>query len=401
MQEMSTGPCRALIDRWGFNKKTGQCEQFDYGGCQGNGNNFETKVACEKRCPEIAVCPKLSATATVSTCNRTGLCQKAKCAHPLAECRVEPCSCKAEFVDKWGRVLPCEALPTKCQVESLERSVMADIYHPQCAANGSYMPMQCFADHFSEKCWCVDENGNALESDVKFARNERQCLPVAIDSVRLFMRFNAPPEMSEKEMKQVLTAALDQIDTRENAVESLSVLPAKHNVVVNVVLKGQRAADIAYLFEKKLNQTRFKNDLSLLELRSDYVHADQHLNVAVDDAPFIPARTNFNETLTGNAVVPSNGQNLLPLLALLAVFIVFIVLVGVFLYRRRKTGSYTNRQSSGTSTPDLVEKQPPSSPQGAGKALPNDYSSVSSASTVTKPAIVEHIYETPQERLVY
>lgn len=42
--------CLRLIYRWYHNKKTGQCEQFLYGGCGGNGNNFETKAICENHC---------------------------------------------------------------------------------------------------------------------------------------------------------------------------------------------------------------------------------------------------------------------------------------------------------------------------------------------------------------
>ncbi|KIH52671.1 Kunitz/Bovine pancreatic trypsin inhibitor domain protein [Ancylostoma duodenale] len=33
-----------------FNKTSGECEQFIYGGCEGNGNNFEKKPECEKAC---------------------------------------------------------------------------------------------------------------------------------------------------------------------------------------------------------------------------------------------------------------------------------------------------------------------------------------------------------------
>eukprot|EP00105_Crassostrea_gigas_P016167 XP_011433452.1 PREDICTED: eppin-like [Crassostrea gigas] len=49
-QPKVVGPCKALIPRYWYNKRTKRCERFDYGGCQGNKNNFETIKDCERRC---------------------------------------------------------------------------------------------------------------------------------------------------------------------------------------------------------------------------------------------------------------------------------------------------------------------------------------------------------------
>lgn len=44
------GVCRALIPRWSFDPSTGVCREFKFGGCDGNGNNFETQRHCEEAC---------------------------------------------------------------------------------------------------------------------------------------------------------------------------------------------------------------------------------------------------------------------------------------------------------------------------------------------------------------
>jgi len=44
------GPCFAAIKRYFFNRRTGECEQFTYGGCLGNANNFVSKLSCERTC---------------------------------------------------------------------------------------------------------------------------------------------------------------------------------------------------------------------------------------------------------------------------------------------------------------------------------------------------------------
>ncbi|XP_028846743.1 tissue factor pathway inhibitor a isoform X2 [Denticeps clupeoides] len=44
------GPCKAIKESFYFNIDTGHCESFEYGGCQGNANNFETLEKCEEMC---------------------------------------------------------------------------------------------------------------------------------------------------------------------------------------------------------------------------------------------------------------------------------------------------------------------------------------------------------------
>ena len=51
-----TGPCRALILRWGFDEETGCCRTFIYGGCGGNNNNFMSQAQCMDTCGN---CPQV------------------------------------------------------------------------------------------------------------------------------------------------------------------------------------------------------------------------------------------------------------------------------------------------------------------------------------------------------
>lgn len=45
-----TGHCRDSLSRWYYNPIKESCFRFNYGGCQGNGNRFDTQEACMKSC---------------------------------------------------------------------------------------------------------------------------------------------------------------------------------------------------------------------------------------------------------------------------------------------------------------------------------------------------------------
>ncbi|CAL8240662.1 unnamed protein product [Merluccius merluccius] len=44
------GPCKAIKERFYFDIDTGRCMMFEYGGCGGNANNFQSLQACELTC---------------------------------------------------------------------------------------------------------------------------------------------------------------------------------------------------------------------------------------------------------------------------------------------------------------------------------------------------------------
>lgn len=59
-----TGTCRGSFERFYFNRQSGECESFEYGGCDANANNFEDKETCENRCKEPIAIRKSDATKT-------------------------------------------------------------------------------------------------------------------------------------------------------------------------------------------------------------------------------------------------------------------------------------------------------------------------------------------------
>uniref|UniRef100_A0A034WTW0 Kunitz domain-containing protein 1 n=1 Tax=Rhipicephalus microplus TaxID=6941 RepID=A0A034WTW0_RHIMP len=48
------GPCKGFMPMWWYNIFTSRCEEFIYGGCQGNDNRYPTKEECEKTCAEAS-----------------------------------------------------------------------------------------------------------------------------------------------------------------------------------------------------------------------------------------------------------------------------------------------------------------------------------------------------------
>ncbi|CAN7988853.1 unnamed protein product, partial [Ixodes hexagonus] len=59
------GPCKGYFPRWFYNTETGACEEFIYGGCQGNANNYYSLEQCESTCQRTHTPPNKNCKNTV------------------------------------------------------------------------------------------------------------------------------------------------------------------------------------------------------------------------------------------------------------------------------------------------------------------------------------------------
>ncbi|XP_054928944.1 actinia tenebrosa protease inhibitors-like [Dermacentor andersoni] len=111
------GPCKGYFPKWWYNVLSGKCEQFIYGGCQGNDNRYDTQQECEMTCdagptPKNDTCylpmkvgpcfgyfPRYYYNATTNSCNQFiyGGCQgNANNFATLEKCR-SACSTPTSF----------------------------------------------------------------------------------------------------------------------------------------------------------------------------------------------------------------------------------------------------------------------------------------------------------------
>lgn len=50
-----SGPCQSSSARYYYNREKKECQQFLYGGCNGNANNYNTMDKCQSTCTKETV----------------------------------------------------------------------------------------------------------------------------------------------------------------------------------------------------------------------------------------------------------------------------------------------------------------------------------------------------------
>ena len=297
------GLCRASLVRWHYNSASQQCEEFDYGGCGGNANNFHSFQQCANRCPDLVLCPHGSPAASgeVKSCSRDEACgqRPAGChGHPDASCSVDPCTCSAIYLDAQGRAVECldapleeeaeprhaaslpeatttttteastttvrgvKALmggpphPTRCQKmrqASLKSAGTAE-FVPECDFAGRFQPIQCAS---KSSCWCVDEAGVPTNSSVRFQRGEQTCRLVPVMAVAVTLGFpamvhgddaahhQAAKEEMEREAAQQVAEILNGLSARTMEPELVVLAHPQDGTILSFTLVGDNKIDVA------------------------------------------------------------------------------------------------------------------------------------------------------------
>ncbi|KAL4425284.1 hypothetical protein ABPG75_009300 [Micractinium tetrahymenae] len=56
LEPLKVGPGKAAIPRWYYDASQAKCVEFQWGGAEPNGNNFALKAACKATCKDVPLC---------------------------------------------------------------------------------------------------------------------------------------------------------------------------------------------------------------------------------------------------------------------------------------------------------------------------------------------------------
>ncbi|XP_067130970.1 uncharacterized protein [Centruroides vittatus] len=276
-QPKDLGMCRAQIARWYYNKEIFQCEQFDYGGCGGNDNNFETKQECESKCPDLILCPQIKPSGQVlEPCSKSKACANEVCpGNPNAICSVDPCTCSVKFVDLDGHPVSCVIQPTPMPSELitpmipqytrcegfLQRALLhwtEKVYTPQCTEDGNFVPTQCApTSNFEQECWCVDESGSQLPNGITFPIGKGKCEFVKVKKVKVSLVFTHNYTIPNDKFEFLIKSLISQLLNDLSAVvynDVVDVYIRPNDAKVQFVLVGDNNVQVAFQLEEMVRQ---------------------------------------------------------------------------------------------------------------------------------------------------
>lgn len=356
-QPMLVGRCRARIPKWAFNSKSGKCEQFFYGGCQGNDNRFDTKAECVTKCPESS-CPSDSEPALQDVED----CADKKCfAYPEAQCAIDPCTGKHKFIDliTGQDVDSCEKVTGLCQREnakrkltfvqsSLTKEALGDeinnqIAPPsmvQCDSTGKYEPKQCLGD----ECRCVDEFGVTYGGQGgKGLICEKQQVTKIRGEIKLNADFNKIVNNMDTFTKTARKTISEKLKIMEEMVIIKSIMPGSILIVFEVENTDHKAdlpARVSRL-EEEVDDREFA-----IEFEGEVMRGEE-MNIEYDalhhKKRIIPDETKEEE------MDPTSQMVFIVAIACVSAFVVILTLVCVVSCCRKNTkGSRSNDSENGS-----------------------------------------------------
>lgn len=345
-----SGSCDGTQKRWFYNQHSHQCETFQYTGCGGNANNFETRSACEARCPDLVMCPWSHVNEQpIAVCDRSKACVNASCL-PGAICTADPCECTAKFVDQAGRPVVCHppvsARETSTEVASTEvastegqNSVEVD---PQtrclaqqhkgkaveCDHHGAFLPKQCNGDR--SECWCVNEAGVRLPG----TWNTAECPLVKVNRVDVKLVLKPKSSETVRGTKSAIRRVVKRM------LRSLKVQPAEGKVKIKLeprrvscqfALLRDGMMDTAFMLEKMVEREQMTVTIGQDALRAD--PSETHFEYVSSYTPPLPA---VQDNVLAVAQHKTAAWDTMVLVALCSALVLTLLLVSAFLIHKRR-----------------------------------------------------------------